>query len=471
MKRREAVLTTRRLVIGSIVFGLFVLFDIFLFGWLILNSLSQRELEEALLETREEAEPLARALEAHASEHEGDMWVVVSVATETKTYIDEILNQRQLVHRIEIRDRDGTVAFGPYWSEEVELPVDDVPRIELPDNEARELPIESRAALREVEVPIGEYGTLVIGVSDEELQKRIGGLQRDLTRQASLIGVVTVLLLVAALATAWTLFHRARQSEEQALESERMAYVGTLASGLAHEIRNPLNSLNLNMQMFEEEARGQQTSGSQLRLLSLTRSELARLERLATNFLSYAKPQPLELEEVRAVELLEKVRGVLAGEIQASGGEVEIEDRSGGARVRIDRHQMDQLLLNLVQNALAAPEQSPVVQLRVQRRNGSVALEVSDNGPGIPAEEQERIFDLFFSTKKGGTGLGLAIVQRIADAHQAKLELDSAPGRGTTIRLLLPAVADSEAITEPASGRLLSGPSKSRPSPRTLPQS
>jgi signal transduction histidine kinase len=468
MKRRDAVLTTRRLVIGSVVFGLFVLFDLFLFGWLILNSLSQRELEEALLETRQEAEPLAQALAAHASQHEGDMWVVVSVATETKTYIDDILNQRKLVRKIEIRDKNGTVAFGPYYSEE-QLPVDDVPHIELPDSETRELPSESREALREVEVPIGEYGTLVIGVSDEELQKRIGSLQRDLTRQASLIGVVTVLLLAAALAAAWALFHRARKSEEQALESERLAYVGTLASGLAHEIRNPLNSLNLNMQMFEEEARGQQASGSQLRLLALTRSELARLERLATNFLSYAKPQPLDLEEVPAVELLEKVHAVLAGEVQAAGAEIEIEERSHGARVRVDRHQIDQLLLNLVRNALAAPEETPAIRLTALRRDDLVVLEVSDNGPGIPPEEQERVFDLFYSTRKGGTGLGLAIVQRIAEAHQAKLELESAPGRGTTFRLLLPAVV-AEAAAEPARPAAPAA-SRRRPSPRSLPQS
>jgi signal transduction histidine kinase len=484
MKRRDAVLTTRRLVIGSVVFGLFVLFDLFLFGWLILNSLSQRELEEALLETRQEAEPLAQALKAHADKLEGDMFVVVSVATETKTYIDDILNQRKLVRKIEIRDRNGTVAYGPHWSE-AELPIDDVPRIELPDSETRELPSEAREALREVEVPIGEHGTIVIGVSDEELQKRIGSLQRDLTRQTSLIGVVTVLLLAAALAAAWTLFHRARKSEEQALESERLAYVGTLASGLAHEIRNPLNSLNLNMQMFEEEARGHQASGSQLRLLSLTRSELARLERLATNFLSYAKPQPLDFEEVPAVELLEKVRGVLDGEIQAAGAEVSIEDHGQGARVRVDRHQIDQLLLNLVQNALAAPETSPVVRLRAGRREDGVVLEVSDNGPGIAAEDRERVFDLFYSTKKGGTGLGLAIVQRIAEAHHAKIELDSAPGRGTAFRLVLPAASAADAAAEPerhtaaaaAAASATTVPARStasgrrRPSPRSLPHS
>jgi signal transduction histidine kinase len=462
MGRRETVLTTRRLVIASVAFGLFVLFDIFLFSWLISSSLSQRELEQALLETRQEAEPLAEALREQAAEHEGDIWVVMSVATETWTYIDDVLNQREIVRKIEIRDRDGRVAFGPYWSrDELEAAGDLVPRVELP--ESLELPaagepgpVPPAGIAEEVEVPIGEFGTLVVGLDNEELQKRIGVLRRDLTRQALVIGLLTVTLLAASFVAVWKLFQRARRSEEQALEAERLAYLGTLASGLAHEIRNPLNSLNLNMQMLEEEAREGRPGGSR-RLLSITRSELARLERLATDFLTYARPQPLELREVPAVELLERVLGVLAGEIQKRGAEVKIEDRSRGARVRVDPQQINQLLLNLTQNALAAGEAGPrpaAVRLAARCRDERVALEVTDNGPGIPPEERERIFDLFYSTKKGGTGLGLAIVQSIARAHGAELEVESAPGRGTTVRLLLPALVaaaayDREALTSP----------------------
>ncbi len=470
MGRREPVLTTRRLLIASITFGLFVLFDIFLLSWLIWSSLSQRELEQALLETRQEAEPLAEALREQAVEHEGDIWVVMSVATETWTYIDEVLNQREIVRKIEIRDRDGRVAFGPYWSDE-ELAVDDgVPRIAFPESlelpadgteptvdPAADEPLPPAGLLEEVELPIGEYGTLVVGLDHQELQNRIGVLRQDLTRQALMIGVLTVTLLAASFVAVWKLFQRARRSEEQALEAERLAYLGTLASGLAHEIRNPLNSLSLNMQMLEEEAGEQSSGSSRQRLLSLTRSELGRLERLATDFLTYARPRPLELEEVRAVELLERVLGVLAGEIETRGAEVKIEDRSAGAGVRVDRHQINQLLLNLTQNALAAGEAGPRptrIRLTARRRGQRVALEVTDNGTGIPAAEQDRIFDLFYSTKKGGTGLGLAIVQRIARAHGAELEVVSTVGQGTTVRLLLPLAATPAASGEVAGQRV-----------------
>ena len=110
-----------------------------------------------------------------------------------------------------------------------------------------------------------------------------------------------MLLLISAYVVVWLVLRRSQRLEVQAAEAERLAYLGTLASGLAHEIRNPLNSLNLNMQMLEEEIDEHGSAPTGKRLLSITRSELSRLERLVTDFLAYAKPRPLELEEVPAV--------------------------------------------------------------------------------------------------------------------------------------------------------------------------
>lgn len=442
MTRRDPNAASRRLLIAAIIFGLFVVFDIVLFGWLILDSLSQREIEKVLLETRREAEPVAQELAEQAERHDGDLFVVMSVAEETRTYIDNLLSQRQIVRRIEIRDRDGAVVYGPQW-EHQDLPVESpqVPRVETGEStDGLPLPGVSGSPFDAIEVPIGDVGTLVIGVSEEEVQKRIGVLRRDLIRQASVIGALTLFLLLVAFVTIWKLFQRSRQLEEQALEAERLAYVGTLASGLAHEIRNPLNSLNLNMQMLEEEARETGISKSQLRLLSLTRSELGRLERLATDFLSYARPRPLERQEMPAVDMLEQVRQVLAAEALDEGVTLTVEDLSGGARIAVDTGQMSQLLLNLAKNALAAVEDvgDGHVEMRSRRRDDRVLLEVQDNGHGIAQDEQEKIYDLFYSTRKGGTGLGLAVVQRITETHDGALELDSTVGEGTCVRVVLP---------------------------------
>jgi signal transduction histidine kinase len=121
--------------------------------------------------------------------------------------------------------------------------------------------------------------------------------------------------------------------------------------------------------------------------------------------------------------------------------------------VRVDPAQFTQLLLNLMQNALAATEESgrpPVLRLTAHRRGAGVALELADNGVGIPPEEQDRIFEVFYSTRKGGTGLGLAIVDRIARAHGGRVSVQSTPGAGTAVTVEVPAAGSAEPAGRPA---------------------
>lgn len=472
MHRSANQALSRRLLIGFLVFGLFVLFDLALFGWLIFRSLSQREIERVLLETREEAEALAQQIAARAERQGKDLYTAVAAERETQTYIDEILREREIVRTVEIRDKNDVLVFRS--QSQASLPIPEVttgtpasPEIGDPELRSPELQGETGSGTEirntktfystfevpDISVPIGSYGRLQIGISPVELSRRIEVLREELVRQAAVIGLVSMVLLLSALAAVWWLLQRSRRLELQAAEAERLAYIGTLASGLAHEIRNPLNSLNLNMQMLEEEMEegslgSPAPGGSGKRLLTITRSEISRLERLVSDFLAYAKPRPLEMEEVPAARPLERVREVLAGEIQKRGARVEVQDRSNGARVRIDPGQMNQLLLNLAQNALAAAEEArrtPVLELAASRQGPLVSLSVKDNGVGIPPEERDRVFEIFYSTRKGGTGLGLAIVDRIARAHGGKVRVESAVGEGTTVLIDLPAASSPEA--------------------------
>ena len=128
--------------------------------------------------------------------------------------------------------------------------------------------------------------------------------------------------------------------------------------------------------------------------------------------------------------------------------DLQVLDRSRGARVAVDREQMGQLLLNLAQNAVSAAVEEedgrPEVRLTARREGPELVLEVEDNGPGIPPEEQEKVFELFYSTRKGGTGLGLAIVQRIAKGHGSEVEIESREGLGTVMRIRLPILGGSD---------------------------
>ncbi len=442
----------------ALLLGLFIFLDIGFFGWLLFRSLSKREIERVLLETREEAEGLAEKLAGTAAEAGGDLYTVTAMEREVQTYIDSILKQRKFVRTVEVVDGEGRLVFRGAGETVLEVAPSDglvVEEREVP-SVVEERPIEREATfplevpideLYDLNLPIGELGFLRVGISQGELQRSIETLRSELVQKTAVVAALSLVVLLLAFAIIWRLWKRGQMLQEQAREAERMAYIGTLASGLAHEIRNPLNSLNLNMQLLEEELSGRvdtppevQSSG---RLMSITRDEIHRLERLVTDFLQYARPRPLELEEIPAIELLERCREILKGEIQARGARLRVEDGSGGAKVRVDPGQMNQLLLNLVQNALAASEDQEgggveEVRLAVSRDQGRVVFEVEDHGSGMPQEVQSQMFDLFYSTRKGGTGLGLPVVRRIAETHHADLTVVSRPGEGTLIRLALP---------------------------------
>lgn len=463
----------RRFLIASVVFGLFVVANIALFGWLIYRSLSQREIENVLFEAEKEGKSLAQTISQRAARQPGDPWTAVAALRETQTYIDSVLAKREMIQNVTILDSTGREVFKSRSEAEVNLPrgAESAPTIssaEVPqrvervtsDIESGPVPIPSQSfadvRIQDITVPIGDMGslgTLQIGISTVALSRRIEELRRELIRNALVIGAVSVLLLLTSFVYVWLLLRRSQQLEVQAADAERMAYVGTLASGLAHEIRSPLNSLSLNMQMMEEELAEQPSASSSRRLLAITRSEIGRLERLATDFLTYAKPRALELTEIPAVRLFERLRDVLEGEARKRGLQIVVKDRSGGARVRVDPEQLNQLLLNLAQNAIAATEasgRSPSLFLTVERQGAQVVLELVDNGVGMSQDEQKKIFDLFYSNRKGGTGLGLAIVDRIARAHGAELSLRSSPGVGTAVSVALPTADAAEPGTKGA---------------------
>lgn len=458
MSSRRNRFGSRRLLLVSVLLGIFVLFDLGLLGWLIFRSLSKREVDRTLVEARNEARGLAEELGQRLSLEE-DLYTAVAKEREVKRYIDSVLRQRTIVQTVEIYDREGHLVFRNEARSDLPVPGGGVPTLEvgeLPQPfETVEESREDTFDVSELNEPIGELGFVKIGLSQTEIRARIENLRTELVRQTVLIGAVTLVVLGLGYLTIWWLWRRGRRLEEKAREAERLAYLGTLASGLAHEIRNPLNSLNLNMQLLAEEPAVAGTSGSTQRLLAITRSEIGRLERLVTDFLQYAKPRPLELTEVPAADLLHRSKELLALDLVRRGVDLEVEDRSSGATVCVDPERLGQLLLNLVQNALAATEDSeraPEIRLVARREGGEVLLEVLDNGVGIPAERLEKIFDLFYSTRKGGTGLGLAVVKRIAESHAGEVKIQSTPGVGTRVQLILPECPPPADATEPASG-------------------
>src|SRR5689334_12896610 len=214
MARPPGSTYSRRLLAASLVFGLFVLLDIALFSWLIFRSLSQREVERVLLETRHEAETLARQIASQAEGHGKDLFRAIAVEHETQTYIESVLRQRDIFRDVEIRDKRGVLVYKSVsrTSVPVNPPVEARPprSPELLSGSLREPVLKEEDRRYEydvpsVQVPIGSLGTLEVGISGPELAKRIEVLRGELVRQASLIGVVTLIFLTSAYLAVWWL--------------------------------------------------------------------------------------------------------------------------------------------------------------------------------------------------------------------------------------------------------------------------
>ena len=232
-----------------------------------------------------------------------------------------------------------------------------------------------------------------------------------------------------------------RQMEEAMRRSDRMAVVGGLAAGLAHEIRNPLASMCGSIEIL---GGSPHLDGGERRLMHVVLDEAQRLESLVRDFLSFARPASPMLERLDGAEAVAETVELFRPQAAERG--IDVAASTEGVFLRADARQFRQVLWNLLGNAADATARGGSVQVSLARRDGHALLEVSDSGEGIAQNDLQRIFEPFFTTKQRGTGLGLAIVHRIVEAHGGELSVRSEPGRGSTFRVVLPLAPDPAAL-------------------------
>jgi len=234
---------------------------------------------------------------------------------------------------------------------------------------------------------------------------------------------------------------RERAKQESTLESERLQAINLLAAGVAHEIGNPLNSLNIHLQLMERELRGVDdgdTRSALEELLEVSRGEIARLDQIIHSFLRALRPSEPQREPVQVDRLLQDILKTLQREVSDRGVWVETEFPEDVPVLSLDKGQMQQAFHNIIRNGLQAMTRGGVMTIGVQVSDRWVALSFRDSGSGIKPEDIGMVFEPFHTTKTEGTGLGLMIVQRIMRDHGGQIEIDTRPGQGTTITLLLP---------------------------------
>jgi PAS domain S-box-containing protein len=227
--------------------------------------------------------------------------------------------------------------------------------------------------------------------------------------------------------------------ELQLRRADKLAALGTLAAGVAHEVKNPLHALSLNLHLLAQELGAPQPSQGELEeCLGILRSEIGRIHQIVENFLRFSKPSIPEVKPHDLNALVERVLSLVA--VEAAGHRVGIQTEFDSQLDPIagDEGQLAQVVLNLVINALQAMPAGGALTLATQRDNGWAELMVRDTGEGIPHEAIPQIFDPYFTTRPGGSGLGLAIAHRIVEGHHGTIDVDSKAGLGTTMVVRLP---------------------------------
>jgi two-component system, NtrC family, sensor histidine kinase HydH len=238
-----------------------------------------------------------------------------------------------------------------------------------------------------------------------------------------------------------------RASFERLQRADRLKTLGEVAAGLAHEIRHPLASIRGALEIIDSRAR---PDSPEAEFSRLAMAEVQRLDHLVWEFLRYARPHEPELRPTSLHDVVLQVAALLRAQAERAGVTLNVDRQPVLPPVTLDALQIEQVLLNVILNAIQASRPNSEVRVRELQEGDEAIIEVIDDGPGIPPEQMTQIFAPFFTTKDTGTGLGLPIAQRIVLAHRGRLQVESTSGHGTAVRVRLPIRTDAAAVAEAA---------------------
>ncbi|MBU4304635.1 MAG: MCP four helix bundle domain-containing protein [Candidatus Omnitrophica bacterium] len=235
-------------------------------------------------------------------------------------------------------------------------------------------------------------------------------------------------------------FFMSRKINEQLVRSAKMASLGQLSANIAHEIRNPLTSIKMRLYSLGEELRSNPAAKDDIGVIT---EEINRMEKTVKNFLDFARPPELVLQKCDVNKVLEGTINLVFAKANSQGVQIKKTFEAPPLEFAADKEQLRQVFLNIILNAIEAMPAGGTLEIGITKdadREFKDALKITfkDSGTGMPADYRQRLFEPFFTTKTEGTGLGLFISSRIIHLHKGKIEVDSYPGRGTTVTVTLP---------------------------------
>jgi len=232
--------------------------------------------------------------------------------------------------------------------------------------------------------------------------------------------------------------------------SRRLSADGRLTRGVAHEVKNPINAIVLHLQLLQNKLAQQEPETR--RHMDIIDSEIHRLDRVVQTLVDFTRPRDLHLEEIDLRSLLEDVAQLAAPDAEAHGVTVARHMPEQRLAVKVDTDLMKQAILNVVLNGVQAMPHGGLLDISARRENNLVVAEVRDQGSGIPPDMHDKIFELYFTTKKDGSGIGLAQTYQILQWHYGSVDFESAERQGTVFRFQIPAAGEEVgAATQPGS--------------------
>lgn len=234
---------------------------------------------------------------------------------------------------------------------------------------------------------------------------------------------------------------REKAKTQQQIENERVKSILELSAGVAHELGNPLNSLNIHLQLLQRQLQKLEAGAARDKLgksLEICAGEVERLDNIITHFLEAVRPREPQLHDIDLISPLEESIEFLGPELEGAGIRVDVEIASSLPVIQGDRDQIKQVFFNIIKNARQAMKAGGIIRIRAFSDDEFAYVQIGDTGEGIPQEELSKVFQPYFSTKKDGHGLGMMIVERIMRDHGGQIGINSRTGVGTLVTLQFP---------------------------------
>ncbi len=288
------------------------------------------------------------------------------------------------------------------------------------------------------DVVVGMPGrrTLHAGIPQEGLTPELANVTDRAGDMLRLLFALALGLISIAITYSVVMLQRVKVLRGEMERQSRLVYLGEIAGSLAHEIRNPLNTINMNIQLLDEQMGSPDEKIK--KKIRRVRNEVIRLDGILTSFLRFARPPKLSMKHIAPGEFLTKIAEFFGPEVERAGIHLKLELPGDLPTIHGDNEQLRQLFLNLLLNARDATQTGGKITISAWKTTRRVHVSISDTGCGIEKKDLEEVFEPYVTSKEEGTGVGLAIVRRIAMDHGGSIRVESKVGEGTTFTVSLP---------------------------------